>query len=250
MREFAKISNARTIHARKGEIHNRFSYDLMMILIEVDENFNGHKWLGSALSIHPSQFGSKHEDHPLIPWINSQFDAAGITEFKLMLLTQPRIFGLGFNPVSFWFAMKGEAVVGFIAEVNNTFGERHFYLCKHTNLRPILSQDRITAEKIFYVSPFQMVMGHYTFRVNLSDDNFSIFIDFIQEDTKETQGVFATLRGRLDKISTRRLFVASFFRPWGGIKVISLIFYQALKLKIKGANYLKRPAPPKKEVSS
>ena len=49
----------------------------------------------------------------------------------LRLLTMPRIAGLVFNPVSFYYAFEpdGETLAGVLAEVTNTpWGERHTYL--------------------------------------------------------------------------------------------------------------------------
>ena len=45
-------------------------------------------------------------------------------------MTMPRILGYAFNPVSFWFCFDaGKGLRAVLAEVNNTFGERHCYLC-------------------------------------------------------------------------------------------------------------------------
>ena len=79
---------------------------------------------------------------------------------RLMLLAQPRFLGHVFNPVSFWLAHdEEENLVAVIAEVSNTFGDRHSYLCRKSDNSPIGASDRLQATKIFYVSPFQPVEG-------------------------------------------------------------------------------------------
>ncbi len=57
---------------------------------------------------------------------------------RILLLTQPRFLGYVFNPVSFWLVHRGEALVAVIAEVSNTYGDRHSYLCH----RPGFAADR------------------------------------------------------------------------------------------------------------
>ena len=48
---------------------------------------------------------------------------------RVMLITCPRFFGYVFNPVSFYLLLgEKERVLGLVAEVQNTFGEKHIYL--------------------------------------------------------------------------------------------------------------------------
>jgi DUF1365 family protein len=51
-----------------------------------------------------------------------------------------------------------------LAEVNNTFGERHNYLLAHADGRPIRDGETLERSKVFHVSPFMAVAGHYRFR--------------------------------------------------------------------------------------
>ena len=49
--------------------------------------------------------------------------------FRLFLLTSPKAFGFNFNPVSFiYFLDTSNKIIGIIAEVHNTFNEKHIYL--------------------------------------------------------------------------------------------------------------------------
>jgi uncharacterized protein len=70
---------------------------------------------------------------------------------RVRMLAQPRVLGHVFNPLSlYWCEAPGGTHV--VAEVHNTYGERHGYL-----LRP--GQTRL--DKEFYVSPFYPVDGRY-----------------------------------------------------------------------------------------
>jgi DUF1365 family protein len=48
---------------------------------------------------------------------------------RIRLLCFPRVLGYGFNPLSLWYCEHRDGSLrAVIAEVNNTFGEHHFYL--------------------------------------------------------------------------------------------------------------------------
>ena len=86
-----------------------------------------------------------------------------------MLLTQPRVFGFVFNPVSFWFCFDGQnQLYAVVAEVTNTYGTRHSYLCHKPDHSPIAPTDRILADKLMHVSPFQKIEGHLYIPLRLS----------------------------------------------------------------------------------
>jgi uncharacterized protein len=56
---------------------------------------------------------------------------------QILLLAQPRVLGHVFNPVSFWLIHDRDGVLRVvIAEVSNTFGDRHSYLVHHDDLAP------------------------------------------------------------------------------------------------------------------
>ena len=165
--------------------------------------------------------------------------------YWVLLLTQPSWLGHGFNPVSFWFALKGEELIAVIAEVNNTYGDRHSYFCARADLGPIDPQDRICVQKLLHVSPFQSVAGAYEFRFHLTAQKVAIRIDFRNEDN----GLVATLAGPRAPLTNRVILRAVLRNPVRAFRVTALIHWQALRLKLRGALFRARPAPPKQEVS-
>ena len=69
---------------------------------------------------------------------------------KILLLAQPRVLGHVFNPISFWLCHDAQGALRVvIAEVSNTFGDRHSYLCHRADLGQITREDTLTATKIF-----------------------------------------------------------------------------------------------------
>jgi DUF1365 family protein len=165
---------------------------------------------------------------------------------QIELLAQPRVLGHVFNPVSFWLCRRADgALVTVIAEVSNTFGDRHSYLCAHPDQRPIQPSDTLSATKIFHVSPFQPVEGAYTFRFDITDKRIGIWIDYARKDG----GLIATLTGQRQPLTNAVILRALMRRPLGARRVLALIHWQALKLWAKGAVYRARPTPPAEEVS-
>jgi DUF1365 family protein len=165
---------------------------------------------------------------------------------KLELLAQPRILGHVFNPVSFWLCRDGGGALRVvIAEVSNTFGERHSYLCHREDLGPITAEDHLTATKIFHVSPFQPVEGGYRFRFDIRADRIGIWIDY----TAGKGGLIATLTGPRRPLTNAAIVAACLRRPFGSRRVLALIHWQALKLWWKNAGYRPPPAPPSEGIS-
>ncbi|MEQ8213679.1 MAG: DUF1365 domain-containing protein, partial [Smithellaceae bacterium] len=88
----------------------------------------------------------------------------GETVARVFLVTSPRYFNYVFNPVSFYYLFAADgALVGNVAEVNNTFGEKHLYILRSPSW---VNGDHTAAyrtEKAFHVSPFNLIEGTYEF---------------------------------------------------------------------------------------
>lgn len=79
---------------------------------------------------------------------------------RITMLANARSAGYVFNPLSlFWCHDPDGALVCVVAEVHNTYGQRHRYL-----LHPD-DAGRAETQKEFYVSPFYPVDGDYTMRL-------------------------------------------------------------------------------------
>jgi len=78
----------------------------------------------------------------------------------VLMLANARVFGHVFNPLSvFWCHHPDGALRCVIAEVHNTYGERHCYLFTPD------ATGRAEFAKEFYVSPFYPVDGQYVMRL-------------------------------------------------------------------------------------
>ena len=93
------------------------------------------------------------------------------------MLTNARMLGYVFDPFSvYWcFAADGR-LEGVVAEVHNTYGERHGYVVE------LDDRGRGQADKAFYVSPFFGVFGDYLLRFTLDGDRVGAFITLRQHE--------------------------------------------------------------------
>ena len=244
------LIRAHTFHGRKGAVENAFRYSIDYVLLDAEAEVRGPRLFSrnraNLMSLHDSDHGGPPGEGRGAPWARDVFKSHGIAfDGRLMLLAQPRLLGHVFNPVSFWLAFDSGKLRAAIAEVTNTFGDRHSYLCAKPCGGPIEPSDRIGARKIFHVSPFQPIAGTYSFRFDIRDDRLGIWIDFGHQDG----GVVATLVGPRVPLTSGAILWSALRRPFGARRVLALIHWQALKLWWKGARYRTRPEPPREELS-
>ncbi|MBI6630981.1 DUF1365 domain-containing protein [Pontibaca salina] len=240
-----------TTHTRRGEIRHRFCYGVDYVLINPEAPMTRPRLFSrnrfNLVSVHDCDHGGPIKAGRGANWAREVLAAHGLGEraLDLRLLTQPRYLGYVFNPVSFWLAMESDALIAVIAEVSTPFGDRHSYLCHQPDFTPITKDIRITAPKSLHVSPFQEVRGSYEFSFDIRSDQIAIRILYRNGD----EGLVATLSGPRAPLTTTGLIRASLRRPLGALRTIILIYWQALRLKLKGAKYRPRPSPPNSEVT-
>jgi uncharacterized protein len=164
------------------------------------------------------------------------------------LHTFPKVFGYVFNPVSFWYFHNhsGQCRV-VLCEVNNTFGERHFYLLTAPNTQAPLNKGMLLqAKKEFHVSPFFPVSGRYEFRFMGNDDHSLARINYFEG---KVQQLSTSVSGKLVHPSTLLWGKTLLKYGWFTLAVIAKIHWQAVKLLFKGAKFHGKPAPPHQTIT-
>ncbi len=245
-----------TFHGRRGPIANRFTYGVDYVLFDAEADLR----LPRLLSRNGRNIASLSDrDHGGAPgqgrgaaWVREVLSAHHLTDITngpVSLLTQPRVLGHLFNPVSFWLCHDAQGGLrAVIAEVNNTYGDRHSYLCVKPDRSVIEGSDTLAAQKIFYVSPFQPVEGAYAFNFDIGTDKLSIRIGYRQDHEAPGSGLVATLTGTRHPLRNRTI-LGAMVRRMGSRRVLALIHWQAFKLWWLGAKFTARPKPPTQEVS-
>ncbi|MGV8950968.1 MAG: DUF1365 domain-containing protein [Cypionkella sp.] len=238
-----------TYHGRRGAVANAFRYGIDYVLIDPDSRQGPNLFSRNRANL-TSLWDVNHGGAPLqgkgVAWCKDMLAAHNLpTPDRIELLAQPRVLGHVFNPVAFWLCWGAGGLQTVIAEVSNTYGDRHSYLCHRDDLAPMKPDDTVTARKIFHVSPFQPVEGDYAFRFDITAAHVGIWIDY----TSAKGSLIATLTGKRKPLTNASILAACLRRPFGSRRVLGLIHWQALRLWWKGARFHNRPEPPADEVS-
>ncbi len=250
--------NAQVGHTRHWPKAHALHYRVWYLCIKLSQlpTLGKLKWLSrnrfNLFGLYDADYGIDRSQ-TLDQWIGSIKRDYGLNECdgEVTLVTMPRMLGHGFNPVSFWFmADKAGALRAVLAEVNNTFGERHCYLCRHEDGRTILPTDWLSRDKVFHVSPFMQVAGSYDFRFKFTDTEVGVWINYNTELNGGLQRMLSTyVSGSREALNARKLVIAFLRYPMLTLKVVGMIHWHAIRLLLKGIHYNVKPQPPKRMVS-
>lgn len=241
------------MHERRRPAAHRFVYPVFFLQAPLSALealrgplFSLDRW--NLFSLHRRDHGPR-DGGDLEPWIRALLASEGVTaaDGEIVLQAFPRVLGYVFNPVSFWLCHDREGGLrAVLAEVNNTFGERHNYLVAHPDGQPIRPGDTLEARKVFHVSPFFPVQGRYRFRFAGGSRFSAAFIDY---DDAEGPVLRTSISGRATPLETRGLLRAFFGYPAFTLGVVARIHWQALKLWWKGVPFFRKPSPPLVETT-
>jgi DUF1365 family protein len=198
------------------------------------------------VSFHECDHGAR-DGTPLEPWARALLAREGIAcDGEIVLHAFPRMLGYVFNPVSFWTCHDaGGAVRAVLAEVNNTFGERHLYLLAHDDGRAIADGETLRARKSFHVSPFCEVRGHYAFRFHFGGERFLARIDYFDGEREGDGPLLATsISGRATALPPRLPWTLLWRYRWFTLGVIARIHWQAVRLFLARVPFVPKPVPP------
>ena len=147
---------------------------------------------------------------------------------RIIMVTSPRLFGYVFNPVSFYYCFDADGgLLASLAEVNNTFGEKHIY-----PLTAPLSKNgdfpaRYQVDKAFHVSPFNPMKGTYTFSLGDVRRELDIQIDLHRDGEHILR---ARLRGRGEALTPLTLLKTIVRHPVRPHLTMTRIYREAFKL--------------------
>jgi DUF1365 family protein len=197
------------------------------------------------LSFHDSDHGDGRSaaQGGALAWMQALLAAEGITDAdgEIWLQTFPRVLGHTFKPVSFWYAHRQDgSLAAIVAEVNNTFGERHCYLLP----APLYGQV-LESRKVFHVSPFCAVEGRYRFRfMHSRRDGVERLVARVDHDDNQGALLETSWSGTLEPATAAALRRVAWRFPLLTLGVVARIHWQALLLWLKKVPFWHKPAPP------
>jgi uncharacterized protein len=255
--EFAgpQIVIGKVMHRRTRPVENAFTYPTVFLRLPLSQLESAdNRWFGinrfGILSFHTKDHGNRGLDaQALIDWARKLLCEQGVTKAdgEIVLLTYPRLLGYVFNPVSFWHCYDRQGQLrAVIAEVKNTFGERHNYVVAHEDERAIRVIDKITAKKVFHVSPFCNTKGAYTFSFGGDAHAQRAQVNY---DDGEGLLLATSIFGKTEPLTSKSVLTAFFKTPLMTIGVLMRIHWQAIKLLVKRVRFFSKPIPPLEETT-
>jgi len=163
------------------------------------------------------------------------------------LLTNLRYLGHCFNPVSFFYCHPAGALdpTAVLAEVHNTpWGERHAYVIAAGEDEPAAEgparaiSGRI--EKSFHVSPLMSMDHTYQWSTGLPGRTLRVDISSSSQGEPAFEATLSMRRRELSAPLLRRMLIRY---PAMTAQVVAKIYWQALRLKLKGVPYFAHPDP-------
>jgi DUF1365 family protein len=253
-------------HTRLRPQHHAFAYPTFFLMLPLRSLKTGAAQSGSwginrpgALSFFETDHGDGRalEQGGALAWLDELLQHADIPDAtgEVWLHCYPRVLGYTFKPVSFWYchrsAEQGGGLRAIVVEVNNTFGERYCYLLD----APQFGQEQ-RASKVFHVSPFNEVLGHYRFRFMRSQQDGVErtlarvdFYDQAQDAPNATVLLQTSVGGTLEPLTPAALRRALWRYPFMTLGVVLRIHTQALRLWLKKVPFFRKPVPPQAFVS-
>ncbi len=239
-----------THHRLQGPSH-RFAYPVYMHLIDLDElpaldralRCFGHNTRRPVAFFDRDHFSTADTARAGVQRV---VEASGVAwpGGRVEVVTHCRVFGYVFNPVSFWYCYRPDASLAVVvAEVNNTFGDRHPYVLpiEAATSRATAAgttRHRWTTKKVMHVSPFFPLDGSYTWELERPDSHLLARVDVTLGGKRTFTASFAAERRPLSDAGLVRLLATY---PLVTAKVVGAIHWEALRLWVKGAPFRSQP---------
>jgi DUF1365 family protein len=237
-------------HRRHEPAGHAFRYRLSLLYLDLDETdevFAGRWFWSTRRRFAPVRWCRADHHGPASRDLRDCLrelvrDRGGVeADGPVRLLTHPRYFGYGFNPVSFYYCYRadGRTLAAVVAEINNTpWGERHCYVLPAAAHADGPGRMRFRFGKDFHVSPFLPMDMDYDWRFSAPGESLAVHM----ENHREGRRVFdATLSLQRRPITGASLAAALARHPLMTAKVSAAIYWQALRLAAKRVPFLTHP---------
>jgi DUF1365 family protein len=158
-------------HTRRTPVKHRFTHQSHVWLVDLDHlpdhgvrgRFEARDHLGDpsrSIRANVDAFLARH--------------GISLEGGRILMAANARALGYCFNPISvFWCFDAAGTLAATIAEVHNTYGDRHAYLLRTDD------RGRASVDKQMYVSPFHGVDGHYEVTAPVPSDRLAVTVRLI-----------------------------------------------------------------------
>ncbi len=234
-------------HRRFEPRAHSFTYTLFMMYVDLDELptlFNNHyAWNvekpGLASFYRKDHYGDEPKNlaDAIRELIKNK--TGDLISGPIRLLTHFRYFGHIFNPISVYYCFdeNDEQLTHVVAEVTNTpWKEQHCYVLAGKEKNQCFITP--TQQKDFHVSPFMDMEMQYQWNIRVPGDHLQFSVENINDNKKLFD---ASMSLKKIELNTKNLTSTLINFPCMTLKVVSAIHLQALKLWLKGIDYVPHP---------
>jgi uncharacterized protein len=152
---------------------------------------------------------------------------------RIVMVAQARVLGHVFNPLSvFWCHNADGSLACVVAEVHNTYGERHAYVLR-TDAHGVAE-----VPKALYVSPFYPVDGSYVLRLPEPNDKLRLAIRL---DRGDGHPFVATVSGHRTDATVPALLRLAVRHPVAPLVNAARIRRHGIRLWMRGLRVAQRP---------
>jgi DUF1365 family protein len=249
----SQILSGTVRHRRFMPKRHQFSYKLLMFCFDIGDLSASFKDMKEVSIEKFNWFSFRRKDylsHPEIPLDEyaRQLVAAKFNTYpkgKIYLLTQLSCLGYCFNPISLYFIFDetNQHLAYLIIEVTNTpWGEKHNYVLESSTEQKN-GVYRYQFRKELHVSPFMAMNYNYHFNLKLTERDIIVHMENHVDSKKDFD---ATLMLKTSPQKTRSFKSVLRHYPLITYKVAAAIYWQALKLWMKGVPFYSHPKTNKR----
>ena len=226
------------MHSRRAPRRNTFRYPVSYFLLDLDELGELEQRFRLLSRNRRNIVSVRDRDYldgdgtPLKEAVVRFCAERDATVERVLTLTQLRVLGYVFNPVTFHWCYGPEGqLAGIVAELSNTFGERLPELLEGPSLR-------YEHAKRLHVSPFFGLDQDYEYAFSEPGEQLWARIHVREGSTRPLTAVLHLRRHELTAASLGRALVRYPLMP---LQVTALIHWQALKLYAKRVPFHRKP---------
>jgi len=231
----SRLYVGKVMHARFLPAAHRFVYPIYAYALDLDElpaldrTVRGFAYNRFAFgAVHDKDYldGQGAIRERLMGRLAKHGCADGIE--RIVLVTMARFLGYAFNPVSFYYCLRADGALRCaVAEVNNTFGERHLYILEKPRGAPGRYPAVYHQPKQFHVSPFNDTRGYYELSFSELAERMRISVTLYREDAKI---LTAVIHGKARPLDTAHFRGIALRYPLTAASSVPRISWQAAQL--------------------